>query len=59
MLSYSFSVLCLTMARYLFTENFEGFCLSGWGDWGWQDGCAFLLNQKGFICLPAAGMRDS
>ncbi|KAK2492628.1 hypothetical protein MC885_019149 [Smutsia gigantea] len=31
MLNYSFSVLCLTLARYLFTENFEGFLFSWMG----------------------------
>ena len=28
MLSYSFSALCLTLARYLFTENVEEFLFS-------------------------------
>lgn len=58
MLSYSFSVPCLTLARYLFTENSEGSCLPGWVDWG-ECGCCFPLNQKGSVCLPAAGTRDS
>lgn len=32
MSSYSFSVLCLTLARYLFTENFGAF-LFPWMVW--------------------------
>lgn len=61
MLSYSFSVLCLTLARYLFTENFEGL-LFAWMDYlgvGRVFGSCFLLNQKDLVSLPAAGMRYS
>lgn len=58
MLNYSFSVPCLTLARYLFTENervvFSGEVIGG----GWCRRC-FLLHQKGSVCLSAAGTHDS